>query len=574
MISLLKKFKAILSIEDRKTFLWIMFFMIIGMFFEIFGLGILLPMLKLLLEPEMFNQPNFISDFWHYTDIENKRVFKILCLSILLIVFFLKSTYLVYLNYKQNKFLAHLVAKLSNELYYNYLKQPYSFHLDRNHTTLIKNLQSEANHFYNISQWILGGLIELGFLFALISVLLFIEPIGAISMGAFLIIASLIFFKFSKKKLSTWGEQRATIDTDLSKSLIEGLTGVKDIKVLGKEDYFSNNFSKSNIDKAHVFSNESTSSQLPRYFLEFAALFGLIGFLIVMLLQDKDGTQLMITLGVFVVAIFRIIPSLNKILTAFQKLKFFSTSIDLFFHELNLTRNNFKENKIQLFPFEKSIVVDKLTFSYGEKLVLRNINLEIQKGSKIGIIGPSGSGKSTLIDIIIGLLKPSKGDLIVDKQSIYSNVEGWQKNIGYVSQQINFFDTSIAENIALGVDKEKIDFERVAEVINQAQLSDYISSLKEGVNTIIGDRGVKLSGGQRQRIGIARALYNNPTLLILDEATASLDYETESLFMEAVKNLPKDLTIIMIAHRLTTLSDCDLIYEVINGELTRNESLK
>jgi ABC-type bacteriocin/lantibiotic exporter with double-glycine peptidase domain len=308
--------------------------------------------------------------------------------------------------------------------------------------------------------------------------------------------------------------------------------------------------------------------------LEFVYVLGLVGFLIIMLLQDKDGTGLMVTLGVFVVAIFRILPSLNKVIVAFQKLHFFGNSINLFYNEIIDTRKYSESEDVKPFQFNNEISISNLSFSYNQDLVLYSVNLKIKKGDSIGFIGESGSGKSTFVDVLIGLLTPSEGLIEVDGAAILENLKGWQRKVGYVSQHINLFDRSILENIALGIEEAEIDLDFVNQIIDQVQLRDFVTSLKDGLKTNIGDRGVKLSGGQRQRLGIARALYHKPEVLIFDEATASLDSKTEKSFMESVNNFKGDLTLIMIAHRISTLSDCDKIYEVANKSITLKENKK
>ena len=290
-----------------------------------------------------------------------------------------------------------------------------------------------------------------------------------------------------------------------------------------------------------------------------------------MILQNKDTLGLVSTLGVFVAAVFRMIPSINKIIASYQDLKYFNSSIDVLYNELKLDQNQNKELKnLEKVNLNSKITVSNLDFKYvDESSVLKKINLTINKGETIGVVGPSGSGKSTLIDLISGLHNPSSGEIMVDGISIFNNIRGWQDKIGYVGQTIFLKNDSIRENIAFGLSENKINNKAIIDSLKAAQLENFIDSLPEGLNTIVGERGVQLSGGQRQRIGIARALYNNPDVLIFDEATASLDTKTEFDVMQSINLLRGIKTIIIVAHRLSALKDCDFVYRVNKGVLSK-----
>jgi len=275
-------------------------------------------------------------------------------------------------------------------------------------------------------------------------------------------------------------------------------------------------------------------------------------------------------LGVFVAAAFRMIPSINRILAALQNIKYYSSSIDVISKEL-FDSPIIEKNKPSSFEFKNKITVDNLDFSYKKKKILEGINLDIQIGETIGIVGESGSGKSTLVDLLNGLLKPTKGTIKVDDKNIEEFITSWQLSIGYVGQEIFLIDDTIRANIAFGIEEEIIDHNKINQVLKASQLSKFISELENGVETMVGDRGIQLSGGQRQRIGIARALYHNPSVLIFDEATASLDDQTEKQVMKSIYNLKQNKTMIIIAHRISTLNQCDKIYEIQHGQIKLKE---
>jgi ABC-type multidrug transport system fused ATPase/permease subunit len=332
--------------------------------------------------------------------------------------------------------------------------------------------------------------------------------------------------------------------------------------ILGKTDYFVNEYSKKNYLKARINANQGTVSQIPRFYLELISIIGLVSFIILLLLQGKDSASLVTILGVFVAATFRMIPSLNRIIAATQSMKYYRPSVDIIHKEI---KNNivFEDNNSKDYNFKNDIEFRSVDFSFTkDSSVLKNINLIIKKGQTIGIIGESGSGKSTLVDLLIGLHKPTSGEIIIDGINNFQISQSWRNNIGYVSQTIYLTDDTIKKNIALGVPQKKINDSKIIELLKQVQLEKFINNLELGINTKVGERGVQLSGGQRQRIGIARALYHDPQLLILDEATSALDSETEEEVMESINQLKDNKTIIMIAHRISTLVDCDKIYKI------------
>ena len=572
---MLNKLNFLLSKKQRGSLIYITILLFFGMVLEIFGLGVIVPMLTFILEPDSLGQFLKNSTFIKNIGITNQSNFLYFFLIGIVLLYVIKTIVIIYLVYKQNRFITDLYSDFSVNLFNNYINQNYSFHLNKNSSILVKNIQVEVNLFRSfLSSWI-TIVIETSLLLAIMLTLIFIEPIGALSIGLFFSILSIVMFSISKKKLKSWGKKREVIDSSISKHILETFGGIKDILILGRKNYFEKYFFKVSKERSRILKNYLTISQTPRYFFELVAIFGLVGFIFIMILIGKDNTELISILGVFVAATFRMIPSFNRIFSAFQNAKYYTSSVDLMYKEFksfykNQTENNYIKSK----DFNSKIEIRNLTFSYSKSkdLVLKKINLTINKGDSIGIIGESGSGKSTLVDLLMGLYKPKDGKIMIDGVDIHNNTRNWQNKIGYVPQSIFLTDDSILKNIALGIDENLIDFELINSVVKASQLEKFIHSLDEGINTQVGERGVQLSGGQLQRIGIARALYNQPEILILDEATASLDYNTEINVMEAIKNIKKDKTLIIVAHRLTTIDDCDYIYKIEKGEINiKNE---
>ncbi len=572
---MLNKLNFLLSKKQRGSLIYITILLFFGMVLEIFGLGVIVPMLTFILEPDSLGQFLKNSTFIKNIGITNQSSFLYFFLIGIVLLYVIKTIVIIYLVYKQNRFITDLYSDFSVNLFNNYINQNYSFHLNKNSSILVKNIQVEVNLFRSfLSSWI-TIVIETSLLLAIMLTLIFIEPIGALSIGLFFSILSIVMFSISKKKLKSWGKKREVIDSSISKHILETFGGIKDILILGRKNYFEKYFFKVSRERSRILKNYLTISQTPRYFFELVAIFGLVGFIFIMILIGKDNTELISILGVFVAATFRMIPSFNRIFSAFQNAKYYTSSVDLMYKEFkSFYRNQTENNYIKSKDFNSKIEIRNLTFSYSKSkdLVLKKINLTINKGDSIGIIGESGSGKSTLVDLLMGLYKPKDGKIMIDGVDIHNNTRNWQNKIGYVPQSIFLTDDSILKNIALGIDENLIDFELINSVVKASQLEKFIHSLDEGINTQVGERGVQLSGGQLQRIGIARALYNQPEILILDEATASLDYNTEINVMEAIKNIKKDKTLIIVAHRLTTIDDCDYIYKIEKGEINiKNE---
>jgi ABC-type multidrug transport system fused ATPase/permease subunit len=562
MLSTLKKINFLITKRQRKGLVILTLLLFVGMILEVFGLGILIPALSILLDPEMIETNSIVSFVRSFFLEYSNQNFLFIVLGTIVTVYFLKSLFLVFLTHKQNRFLSNITAYISNKLFYSYMSQPYSFHLNRNASELIKNIQIEIYYLYTFLLSLITLFIEGGFVISVLATLIYIEPIGAMSIGVFYGFLSIIFLQFTKRKLNTWGNLRESLDAQVSKTALEGLGGIKDLLILGKTAFFIEEYSNKNFFKARLNANQGTVSQIPRFYLELISIIGLVSFIILLLLQGKDSASLVTILGVFVAATFRMIPSLNRIIAATQSMKYYRPSVDIIYNEINdnivIEDNNSKD-----YNFKNEIEFRSLDFSFTkDSSVLKDINLIIKKGQTIGIIGESGSGKSTLVDLLIGLHKPTSGKILIDGINNFQISQSWRNNIGYVSQTIYLTDDTIKKNIALGVPENKINDSKIIELLKQVQLEKFINNLELGINTKVGERGVQLSGGQRQRIGIARALYHDPQLLILDEATSALDSETEEEVMESINQLKGDKTIIMIAHRISTLVDCDKIYKI------------
>ena len=567
---LIKVFQ-ILSKNQRKRFYLILFCLFIGMILEAFGIGIILPVLNIIVSPESLKQYVWLNDFFNSISLINNQQIIIFALLLLIGVYFFKSIYLVLLSYYQNRYISSISSQISNRLFKNYLNQDFMFHNERNSSELIKMFQVEINM---VTSLLLSGVIlitEIAIVIAIISTLFFVEPSGTIFVITFFLVFGSIFYYFSKNKSSAWGIIRQQEDSKISKLIMEGLNGINEVFLLGKEHFFHSRLVRYNKTKAIINSNQITLGQIPRYYLEFISIVSLVGFILIMIINKKDLNEIISIGGVFIAATFRVLPSINRIIGSLQQIKYFKSSVDIVNRDLNLVGLPIVDKKDQTkIPFQHKLQLDQVSFSYpkSESSIFENLNFELNQGEVVGIIGPSGVGKSTFTNLIVGFLNSFEGDFKVDGKRIDKfNAVNWRKQLGYVSQSIYLIDDTIRANVAFGEEPDEIDDLRIEKAIKKAQLYNFIQGLPEKLDSIVGERGAQLSGGQQQRIGIARALYNEPKLLILDEATSALDEETEKEVMKAVEGLKGEMTILIITHRLSTLSCCDKIYKVDQKKL-------
>jgi ABC-type multidrug transport system fused ATPase/permease subunit len=566
-----RKIVFLLSKKQKKQIISLFFLLVVGIFFEMLGLGVLVPVFSGMLNPQKLLEYSFLNNNATKALLLLPKTKVVLVFMIILIlVYIIKSIFLFFLTWKQNKFSSDLSADLSKRMFEGYLRQPYSFHLLNNSAFLLRNIQTEVNQFLSVSQNVVAISIEISAAVGISFMLFLLEPFGAFLVMAFLIFSVFIFYRLTRNKLQSWGENRQVYDGKTNQHIIQGLNGIKDVIILGRQKKFLENFNKYNLAKAAISTKQYTLQMIPRFYLELLAVIGLSFLILVMTIQGKSNDIIIPIIGVFVAAAFRIIPSFNRIMSSIQTIKYNMVAIDLLyiefskFEDLNLNIEN------HVVDFNNEISINDVVFTYPNNVIpsLLNISIKIKKGSSIGLMGKSGSGKSTIADVLIGLLTPDKGEILIDNNvNIEKALESWRSKIGYVSQNIYLTDNSILENVAFGIPSQEIDVDQVINVLKLAQIFDFISSLPDGLNTIVGERGVRLSGGQKQRIGIARALYNNPELLILDEATSALDNETENDIMNSVYDMKGLVTMVIIAHRLSTIENCDYIYELSNGSV-------
>ena len=551
--------------SERRRLGLIFAVMLVGTVLELFSLGLVVPIVGLLVNPDYIHRVPFVHAL--FGDLTTTQ-YVLGAMGLLVGVYFIKTIFLIWKTWIQRGFSNAVTMRIGQDLYEHYLRQPYEFHLQHNSAVMIRNSQSSGS--------LMGGVIDpllqiaseclvSGGLFLL---LLILEPIGSLSavivFGSF----SIIFRRFTSQRIANWGGALNSHQRMIIQHLQQGFGGVKDVKILGREDYFISGYQRDLSGNAYVQRRYAVAQTLPRFSMELLTIICLGLLVSLMVVSDKALGDILPVLSLFGAAAFRLLPTLSQILNSFMAIKLNRPIVNNLYADLALPITNTTTEKIKR-KFAESIEIEGLIFSYAgtDRNVLNEVSIVIRRGEAVGLIGSSGSGKSTLVDILLGLLEPTEGRVLIDGHDIHQNLRGWQDQIGYVPQSIFLTDDTLRRNVAFGLPKDKIDDDAVRSAIRSAQLEEFVASLPEGMETVVGERGVRLSGGQRQRIGIARALYNNPDVLVLDEATSSLDTETEHGVMQAVQALQGDKTVIIVAHRLSTVEYCDRLYRLENAQI-------
>lgn len=564
-----KSILGLIPLELRKRSVIVLMLVFFGMLLEMLGVGMIIPVFGLVLNTEKLVEYSFFQYLISTFSISDFTYLIYFSLSTLVVVYVMKAVYLSGLAWIQARFVFDLQANISGELFSLYLRQPYSFHLRRNSAYLIRNVTTETQQLVEsafLSMMLIVN--ELVVITGLVILMFILTPSKALVLVGIIFAGGIVIQALTKNMLLSWGQSRQVNDGLKIKTAQEGLGGIKDIRVLGRENDVLAKFRGHVNTVAKVSANRNAVQQYPRIWIEFLGIIALICIIIIDLFNGLAAIDIIPDVAFIGAIAFRIMPSVNRLLSAIQSIKFSTPVVSLIKEELSLAvSEDTVENNGEI-VFNDSIEVTNLSFFYeSNSPIIDSISFEIQKGKKIGIIGASGAGKSTFVDLILGLHEPSAGAITVDDVKIADNLRGWQSILGYVPQTIFLSDDTLRSNVAFGVPDSEINLDDLLYAIKLAQLDEFVSELDEGIETVLGERGVRLSGGQRQRIGIARALYRRPKLLVLDEATSALDNQIEKEVMASIYSLDDSITIIIVAHRLTTLDGCDEIITLANGRL-------
>jgi ABC-type multidrug transport system fused ATPase/permease subunit len=566
-LSALRQIWSILQPHERRRAGIMFALMLVSMALEMFSIALVVPTLAIMTQ-EADAMPAMLRPWVeHFGGLSSPRLI-LATLGVLLGVYAFKSVFLLMVAWWQSRFVSAVQASISRRLFSSFMRQPWPFHLERNSASLIQTV-AEAQGFSHVCMQLLQVMSESLVAIGLLSILFWYEPLGAVLVASVLGTAAVLFSRVARSRSRNWAHRRHQHGRQLLKHLQQGLGGAKEVKVRGCETEFVNQFRAETEGVARMSARQSFVDHVPRTGFEFAAVAALFFLASAMVWQDEAVQSIVPMLGLFVTVAFRLLPSVNFATLAVQRVRYARPVIDSIHEHLSMPQPRESVAAAAPMAFHESIRIEGLSYRYpsGQDPVLRGINLEIRKGTSTGLVGGSGQGKSTLVDSILGLLPPAQGKITVDGTDIQGNLRGWRQIVGYVPQSIYLCDDTIRRNVAFGVPDASIDDDAVRRAITAARLDGLVRSLPDGVNTNVGERGVRLSGGERQRIGIARALYHNPEVLVLDEATSALDSDTEREVMEAVESLHGTRTIIMVAHRLSTMARCDVLHRIEHGRI-------
>lgn len=579
MKDIFRKFNKVLNKKQKSRVVVLIFMILIGAVLETLGVSMIYPLIETVMMPEVFEQNAmivWICNMLGYTSAEQFVTFMLLAL---IFIFIFKNLYLLLLYYVQHSFITNSQYRISRDLLKVYLNRPYEFYLNASTGDIMRTVYSDSTGIFNLLLQCMQFITEFMVAIFLGTYLLIIDPVMTIVMGILLVGITLLSSAFLKPRISRIGEESRQQQSKMYKTIMQSINSVKDVKVYAKEDAFLGIYRKYGKRYYNLARDHEVLSSVPRLAIEAFSLSGVLAYMAVMMKLGQNVQTMVPQLSAFAVAAVRLLPSASRINTYLANIAYYRPTLDYVYANVELPKNVDERaaeakavTETDKLKFHDCIKVEQLYYKYPntDKYIFENARMQVPYGKSVGIMGPSGAGKTTVVDIMLGLLRVESGTITCDGVNVLEHYGQWLANIGYISQTINMVDDTIRANIAFGVDVDDIDDARVWQVLEEAQLADFVRNLPNGINTVIGERGVRISGGQRQRVGIARALYHDPEILILDEATSALDNDTEAAIMEAIENFHGRKTMLIIAHRLKTIENCDIIYKVENGKITES----
>lgn len=575
LFDLAKKFNYILDRTQKKWAVILLGLSFVGALMETMGVSAIAPLIQMMVDPDALMENKYIVKISTTFEIYNSREMLFLIFVGVICIYFIKNAYLLFLSYVRAKYSCKVQRELSVKMMKYYMQRGYLFFVQHNSSELMRGINATPSSIFQVLTVVLRIAADILTVLALCIFIMITDIHIALFMIILILICFIAIVFGFKNMMQRYGKKYHKYYAKATKYALQAFQGIKEVLVMHRQEYFTNQYEKAYIQQQKATVGKTVAADSPGYFIEAVCVAGLLVYVYIQCLYVDNMAIYIPTLGVFAVGAFRILPALGRISSGINTIIFYLPAVqDMYRNFKEVEKNEYciAEDMVHGEPeakveFNKDVVIRDLDWKYpgGEDCVLEGVNLTIHKGESVALIGTSGAGKTTLADILLGLLIPEKGDILVDGKSILHSAEKWGRLIGFVSQAFYLNDDTIRNNIAFGVDEKDIEDERVWRALEQAQLKEFVEGLDNQLDTMLGERGVRFSGGQRQRVAIARALYSSPDILILDEATAALDNETEMAVMEAVEHLKGKVTLIVIAHRLTTIRDCDKVYEVKDG---------
>lgn len=577
-MDIFKKLNYILDKKQKINIVVLAVMIFIGGILETLSISAMLPVVWVIIDAESVQQNKYCQWAMHFLHLHDMHEFIITLLVLLMIMYLLKNAYLLWLTSEQNRFISGNRNKIISQVLREFLNRPYEFYLDADIPTVFRLTDSDIPNVFSILMALISLASETVVFVLICGVLVATDWRLVLFLVIISGIVTIVMFKVLKPRLNKLGITNQAIQSRIAKWRIQAIYGIKDVKVLHREAFFADNYESNGKIGARLNQKYAVINAMPRLLIESIFMVSILGYLIVCVAAGDDMKQMIPTLTAFGLAAVRLMPCVNRINTYLTDISYFRPCLDYVYENMNINEISKKTNQT-LLPVDETktmelrnrIELKDIVYAYPntDTLIFNHADMEIPYGKSIGIMGPSGAGKSTIVDILLGLLKVHEGQILCDGDNVFENYPAWLAQIGYIPQSIYLVDEPIRNNIAFGIADDEIDDNRIWQVLEEAQLKEFIQTLPEGLDTAIGDRGVRLSGGQRQRLGIARALYHNPEILVFDEATSALDNETEAAVMEAINSFHGKKTMVIIAHRLNTIEKCDIIYKVEGGKIAQ-----
>lgn len=575
MMQIYRKLMLLLDKRQKHIMIGLVFMMLIGAVLEAAGISIIIPVMQIVLDKDALIKYKWLKEIYDLLHMNSSGQFAIVILIALAVVFVVKNIYLYLQQKAMCRFVYNNQFRTSERMMRNYLRKSYEYYLNADTAVVQRNITSDVNNMYALIMAILQ-LISESIVFAIIAVVLLLSDWKmTLGISALLAVTLLVITKAVKPTMRKAGKDNQDYYSSLFKWISQTVQGIKDVKIAGKEQYFVDEYVKCGRGYVEAVQKYTLLNNMPKLLIESVCIIGVAAYMIILIATGTEITEMLPILTVFAAAVVRLMPCATRINNQLTNIVYFepflmgvSDNLQDEINGENVDMSFAKESDKKL-PVHTEIRLEDITYAYPntEKLIFDHASMSIPIGKSVGVVGTSGAGKTTVIDILLGLLETKTGTVYADKVDIKMEYRSWLKNVGYIPQMIFMLDDTIKRNVAFGVPEDKIDEERLWNVLKEAQLDEFVKTLPEGVETSIGERGIRLSGGQRQRIGIARALYNDPEVLILDEATSALDNDTESAIMDAINSLHGKKTLVIIAHRLQTIEKCDIIYRVEDGKV-------
>lgn len=577
MLQILKKLNLLLDKKQKQTMAGLTVLMVIGAALQTAGVGMILPVVSIVMDKEAMQKEGLLRDAYLLLGGGSETRFTVLVMLALILVFIIKNTFLYFQQKATLAFVYTNQFRTSERMMKNYLRRGYEFYLNADTAVVQRSITSDVNNMYALILALLTLMSDAIVFLFLVTFCFLQDPVMTVLIAGVLMLLLVLIKKVLKPILHKAGEDNQNYYSGLFKWISQTVQGIKEVKISCKEQYFVSEYVKCGKGYVDAVQKYSLFNQVPKLLIETICVICMIGYMMFMILTGVNSEDMLTTLTAFAAAALVLLPCVNRVNNQINNISYFEPFFmgvsDNLQDEISGVKvdMSYATDSDEKLPITKEIELKDIVYAYPntEKLIFDKADLTIPVGASVGIVGTSGAGKSTVVDILLGLLEVRSGQILADGQDVKESYRAWLKNIGYIPQMIFMLDDTIRKNVAFGVPEDKIDEDRLWEVLKEAQLDEFIKTLPEGLDTGIGERGIRLSGGQRQRIGIARALYNNPEVLILDEATSALDNDTEAAIMESINRLHGKKTLIIIAHRLQTIEKCDMVYRVENGKAVR-----